>query len=67
MAIMGTRKANFLLVKFTDAKKMYNHLLSFGIVVRDRSSQPLCENALRLTVGTDKENLKLIESIKTFK
>jgi len=59
--------ANFLLVKFTDAKKMYNHLLSFGIVVRDRSSQPLCENTLRLTVGTDKENLKLIESIKTFK
>jgi len=59
--------ANFLLVKFTDAKKMYNHLLSFGIVVRDRSSQPLCENTLRLTVGTEKENLKLIESIKTFK
>lgn len=59
--------ANFLMVKFTDAKKMYNHLLSFGIVVRDRSSQPLCENTLRLTVGTEKENLKLIESIKTFK
>jgi histidinol-phosphate aminotransferase len=59
--------ANFLLVKFNDAKKMYDYLLSLGIVVRDRSSQPLCENALRLTVGTEKENLKLIESIKTFK
>jgi histidinol-phosphate aminotransferase len=59
--------ANFLLVKFIDAKKMYDHLLSLGIVVRDRSSQPLCENTLRLTVGTEKENLKLIESIKTFK
>jgi histidinol-phosphate aminotransferase len=59
--------ANFLLVKFNDAKKMYDYLLSLGIVVRDRSSQPLCENALRLTVGTEKQNLKLIESIKTFK
>ena len=59
--------ANFLLVKFTDAKKIYDHLLSMGIVVRDRSSQPLCENTLRLTVGTDKENIKLVEAIKAFK
>jgi histidinol-phosphate aminotransferase len=58
--------ANFLLVKFTDAKKIYDHLLSMGIVVRDRSSQPLCENTLRLTVGTDKENIKLVEAIKAF-
>ncbi len=59
--------ANFLLVKFTEAKKIYDHLLSMGIVVRDRSSQPLCENTLRLTVGTDKENIKLVEAIKAFK
>jgi histidinol-phosphate aminotransferase len=58
--------ANFLLVKFTDAKKIYDHLLSMGIVVRDRSSQPLCENTLRLTVGTEKENIKLVEAIKAF-
>jgi len=59
--------ANFLLVKFTDAKKIYDNLLSMGIVVRDRSNQPLCENTLRLTVGTDKENIKLVEAIKAFK
>jgi histidinol-phosphate aminotransferase len=59
--------ANFLLVKFIDAKKMYDYLLSMGIVVRDRSNQPLCENTLRLTVGTDKENVKLVEAIKAFK
>ena len=58
--------ANFLLVKFTDAKKIYDNLLSMGIVVRDRSNQPLCENTLRLTVGTDKENIKLVEAIKAF-
>jgi len=59
--------ANFLLIKFIDAKKMYDYLLSMGIVVRDRSNQPLCENTLRLTVGTDKENIKLVEAIKAFK
>ncbi len=58
--------ANFLLVKFIDAKKIYDYLLSMGIVVRDRSNQPLCENTLRLTVGTDKENIKLVEAIKAF-
>lgn len=59
--------ANFLLVKFIDAKKMYDHLLRLGIVVRDRTNQPLCENTLRLTVGTEKENIKLVEAIKAFK
>ncbi len=59
--------ANFLLVKFIDAKKMYDYLLSKGIVVRDRSNQPLCENTLRLTVGTENENIKLVEAIKAFK
>jgi len=59
--------ANFLLIKFIDAKKMYDYLLSMGIVVRDRSNQPLCENTLRLTVGTEKENIKLVEAIKAFK
>ena len=59
--------ANFLLVKFIDAKKMYDYLLSKGIVVRDRSNQPLCENTLRLTVGTEKENIKLVEAINEFK
>ena len=59
--------ANFLLVKFIDAKKMYNHLLRLGIVVRDRTNQPLCENTLRLTMGTEKENIKLVEAIKAFK
>jgi histidinol-phosphate aminotransferase len=59
--------ANFLLVRFKNAPKMYQHLLNLGIVTRDRSNVPLCENTLRLTVGTEIENDKLIEAIAAYK
>ena len=58
--------ANFLLVEFTDAKGMYNYLVNKGIVVRDRSNVLLCENCLRITVGTDAENLQLLDAINSF-
>ncbi len=56
--------ANFILVKVDDANLRYNQLLKMGIVIRNRSSQPLCENTLRFTVGTAIENKKLIEGLK---
>lgn len=56
--------ANFILVKTDDAPKRYKQLLERGIVVRDRSSQQLCENCLRLTVGTRNENQKLLEALE---
>ena len=55
--------ANFILVKVDDANMRYKQLINLGIVVRNRTAQPLCENCLRLTVGTKEENLKLIESL----
>ena len=56
--------ANFVLVKVDDAENRYNQLLKLGIVVRNRSSQPLCHNTLRFTVGTSEENKKLIATLK---
>ena len=56
--------ANFLLVKFTNSKFVYKQLKKKGIIVRDRSKQVLCENCLRITVGTEKENNKLIKNLK---
>ena len=58
--------ANFLLVEFKDARGMYDYLVEKGIVVRDRSSVLLCDNCLRITVGTHAENLKLMEAINSF-
>lgn len=58
--------ANFLLVKVSDAKGIYNFLLEKGIVVRDRSKVELCEGCLRITIGTPEENNKLIKELKDF-
>jgi histidinol-phosphate aminotransferase len=59
--------ANFLLVKFKDAKSMYNYLLGKGIVLRDRSNVLLCDQCLRITVGTSAENEQLLASISGYK
>jgi len=56
--------ANFLLVKVDDATKRYQQLIQKGIVIRNRTNQLLCENCLRISIGTGKENEKLIESLK---
>jgi len=56
--------ANFILVKVDDATKRYNQLLEKGIVIRNRTMQPLCENTLRLTVGTIDENKKMMNALK---
>jgi histidinol-phosphate aminotransferase len=53
--------ANFVLVKVDDADKRYHELIQKGIVIRNRSTQPLCENTLRFTVGTVDENKQLIQ------
>ncbi|WP_346883136.1 histidinol-phosphate transaminase [uncultured Algibacter sp.] len=55
--------ANFILVKVDDANKRYNELIKMGIVIRNRTTQPLCENTLRLTVGTKEENTILIKAL----
>ena len=55
--------ANFLLVKMKDARKKYEQLCDKGIIVRDRSKVILCENSLRITVGTPEENKQLIEEL----
>lgn len=57
--------ANFLLIRVDDAKKRYTDLLNQHIVVRDRSSQKNCENTLRISVGTPKENDLLIAACKS--
>lgn len=56
--------ANFLLVKVDDANKRYTELIEKGIVIRNRTTQLLCENTLRLTIGTIKENRALLKALK---
>jgi histidinol-phosphate aminotransferase len=62
--ILYPTDANFILAKVDDANLRYTQLLKQGIVVRNRSTQARCENTLRFTVGTAKENKKLIEALR---
>jgi histidinol-phosphate aminotransferase len=55
--------ANFLLVKIKEARKVYEYLLTRGIVVRDRSNVTLCDSCLRITIGTEKENTLLVDAL----
>ena len=59
-------QANFLLVQVDNAADLYNYLLGEGIIVRDRSRMPLCDNTLRITVGTPQENVRLLRAIAEY-
>jgi len=56
---------NFLLIKVDDATVRYNQLLEYGIVIRNRTSEPLCNNCLRISVGVCEENQRLIRALKS--
>lgn len=58
--------ANFVLAKMTEATAIYNYLKEKGIIVRNRSNVILCEDCLRITVGTPSENAQLIEALKNY-
>lgn len=55
-------QANFLLVKFIDAEKIYKHLVELEIIVRNRTK--IVSNCIRITVGSPAENRKLLEALK---
>ncbi len=59
-------EANFLLVQMEEAHTVYEYLLSKGIVVRDRSRVLLCEDSLRITIGTEKENTELVDAFISY-
>ncbi|MCX8492183.1 MAG: histidinol-phosphate transaminase [Cyclobacteriaceae bacterium] len=61
--IVYPSQANFLLIKITNAKSVYQSLIAKGIVLRDRSNVLLCGDCLRITIGTTEENKILISEL----
>jgi histidinol-phosphate aminotransferase len=59
--------ANFLLAKMKNARNIYEQLCQKGIIVRDRSKVILCDDCLRITIGTPEENKQLITELSKFK
>ena len=58
--------ANFFLTRVTHAKAIYDYLVDQGIIVRNRSNVTLCEDCLRITVGTRPENDTLLEALRNY-
>lgn len=58
--------ANFLLVRVEGPEKLYRYLVERGIIVRDRSKMPLCRDCLRITVGSEQENGRLVGALETY-
>ncbi|HOZ13801.1 MAG TPA: histidinol-phosphate transaminase [Tenuifilaceae bacterium] len=58
-------ESNFLLVKTINADLIYSQLLNNGIVVRNRSKELGCDGCLRVTVGSEVENRRLVEVLKS--
>lgn len=58
--------ANFLLVAMDNADRLFSYLTDTGIIVRNRSKVILCDNSLRITVGTPEENQQLLNALKAY-
>lgn len=58
--------SNFLLVKVTQADTIYQYLIEQGIIIRNRSKVILCDNCLRITIGTKVENEKLLAVLSSY-
>ena len=58
--------ANFFLAKMTDATKIYNYLVDHAIIVRNRHRVQLCQNCLRITIGTKTETNELVAALRQY-
>jgi len=58
--------ANFFLARMTDAVGIYNYLVDKGIIVRNRHRVQLCQQCLRITIGTKTENNELLAALRQY-
>ncbi len=58
--------ANFLLVRFDNAREVFDYLIEQQVIVRDRSKVQLCAGCLRISVGIATENSILLNRLQQF-
>lgn len=58
--------ANFLLIRTLDANGLYKYLVDQKIIVRNRSTVALCNNCIRITIGSPKENQQILKALKQY-
>ena len=58
--------ANCFLTRVTDAQAIYDYLVGRGVIVRNRTRVQLCNNCLRITIGTRSENDELLGALRQY-
>ena len=58
--------ANFFLARVKNATNIYTYLVGCGVIVRNRTSVTLCQECLRITVGSPKENTALLSALRKY-
>lgn len=58
--------ANFFLAKMKNAQNVYDYLVKNGIIVRNRTRISLCQDCLRITIGTKTENNELLAALRQY-
>lgn len=58
--------ANFFLTEMTDAQTIHDYLISKNIIVRNCTNVSLCDNCLRITIGTKTENNELLAALRQY-
>jgi histidinol-phosphate aminotransferase len=66
ITLVGDAKANFVLFKSDENPQLMRFLVENGVIIRDQSKQLNLQNCLRITVGSDAENTKLLSLIQRF-
>lgn len=59
--------ANFFLAQMKDAQSVYDYLCEKGIKVRNCSNLSLCDNCLRVTIGSKAENAEILGILRYYK
>ncbi|WP_218396581.1 histidinol-phosphate transaminase [Alteromonas lipotrueae] len=65
--LVGDRKANFVLFRYERASELMQYLVSKGLLIRDQSKQLNLTNCLRVSIGTEEQNQRLLQLINEFK
>jgi len=57
--------ANFILMRFADSDKLFNNLISNGILIRNLNQPGILRNCLRVCVGKPEENEAFLSRLKS--
>lgn len=59
-------ESNFILAKIKNADDVFNYLIEHQVIARNRSKTHLCDNCIRFSVGTEEENERAVEVLKSY-